>query len=555
MPKNYLLKMGLFILLGVILSSLPMTAPLAKETSLPVLNTEAETIAIFKNGLGFFIREGEVSLKEGWAVTEYVPNSTLGSMWIGSLDKGANLEEVIGFKEEIKKEAGAISIEELLKGNIGKKVTVTFGEETIEGTIKSVPEDRHLEQEGGVRYDRRPNHKSAKIVIIDTKGGEVVLNKNSISRVEFPQGFSTNFLNKEKAKRIKFKVATRKKKAKLSLSYLQKGISWVPSYLINIEDSKKARITMKATVVNDIEDLENVDLFFVVGYPNFIYADILSPLALEESITQFIEALERGGRRRREEYSRLSNIMRQSVSFDRSERIPRSDYGYAAIKGLPGASEEDLFLYNKKGISLGKGERAYYHIFSDKVEYTHIYEWEIPDTIKVDSRGHRLSGQEEKEKEQVWHSIKLANSTAYPWTTAPALTTSGWKPLAQDIINYTPKGTRTNLKLTVATDIKTDRHEYEIDRQRDVRLYRHSYDLVTVKGELYIKNCKAKDLTMEIKKRLTGEVIEASNKGKIKKVAEGLKGVNYNSFISWEIPLKAGEEVNLTYKYKIYIAH
>lgn len=137
----------------------------------------------------------------------------------------------------------------------------------------------------------------------------------------------------------------------------------------------------------------------------------------------------------------------------------------------------------------------------------------------------------------------------------PTFIISSWKPLAQDIINYTPKGTKTDLKLTVATDIKTDRHEYEIDRQRQVRLYNDSYDLVTIKGDLYIRNCKTKDVTMEIKKGLTGEIIEVSHKGKTEKTAEGLKGVNYNSFISWEIPLKAGEESNITYKYKVYITH
>jgi hypothetical protein len=147
----------------------------------------------------------------------------------------------------------------------------------------------------------------------------------------------------------------------------------------------------------------------------------------------------------------------------------------------------------------------------------------------------------------------LSNSTKYPWTTAPAFVVSEWKPLAQDTINYTPKNAKTNLKLTVATDVKHDRHEFEMDRQRDVKIYNNNYDLVTVKGELSIKNHKNNEITMEIKKRLTGEVTEASHNGKIDKVAEGLRGVNQNSSISWEIPLKAGEEINVTYKYKVYI--
>ena len=530
----------------------------AKDSSLPVLNTKAKNIAVFKNGLGFFMREGTVRLSDGWAVTENVPNASLGSLWIGSFDKDTILEEVIGFKEDVQRPFEAITIEELLASNIGKKVKVTYGDKIIEGSIKSVPDARDPEKGAEARidstraaYDPRLQPKSAAIVILGTEEGEVVLNKGNISKVEFPKGFSTSYLSKEKAKRIRFKVAGLRKEARLGLSYLQKGVNWVPSYLINLEDPKKARITMKATLINDAEDLENVDFFFVVGYPNFLYADVLSPMALEESITQFIQTLGREGRR--EDTGGMMAITRQRADFRESGTLSNLDYGYETIKGLPGAAEEDLFLYHKEKITIKRGERAYYPIFFDEVDYKHIYEWEIPDTINVDPRGYQRSEQQKKEKEQVWHSVKLSNSTKYPWTTAPAFVVSGWKPLAQDTMNYTPKNAKTNVKLTVATDVKHERHEYEIDRQRDVRVYNNNYDLVTVKGELSIKNHKNKEITIEIKKTLTGEVTEVSHKAKIEKVAEGLRGVNQNSFISWEIPLKAGEEMNVTYKYKVYI--
>jgi hypothetical protein len=557
MLKKYLIRVGLLILSGSFFIFFPLVGS-AKDSSLPVLNTKAKNIAVFKNGIGFFMREGTVRLSDGWAVTEYVPNASLGSLWISSLDRDSILEEVIGFKEGVQRSFEAISIEELLASNIGKKVKITYGDKIVEGTIKSVPEARDPEKGDGSRidysrnvYDPRLQPKLAAIVILDTGDGEVVLNKGNISKVEFSKGFSASYMSKEKAKRIRFKVAGSKKEAKLGLSYLQKGINWAPSYLVNLEDSKKARITMKATLINDSEDFENVDFFFVVGYPNFLYADVLSPMALEESITQFMQSLRREGRQ--EDVGGMTAITRQRADFRDSGTLSNLDYGYETIKGLPGAAEEDLFLYHKEKISIRKGERAYYPIFFDEVDYKHIYEWQIPDTINVDPRGYQRPEQEKKEKEQVWHSVKLSNSTKYPWTTAPAFVVSGWKPLAQDTITYTPKNAKTNLKLTVATDVKHDRHEFEMDRQRDVKIYNHNYDLVTVKGELSIKNHKNKEITMEIKKRLTGEATEVSHKGKIEKIAEGLRGVNQNSSISWEIPLTAGEEIIVTYKYKVYI--
>ena len=545
----------MFIFFLFILCFFVIPVSYAEEPPLSAIQTK--TVAVFKNGLGFFIKEGEVYVKNGWAIIENVPNSTLGSIWITSLDKNIELQEVIGYRKEIQKEIEAINLEELLKANIGKKVTITSRDKVIEGIIKSVPDDRIKgERRMYSGYPRSydysyPGRKPAQIVIIATENGEVALNKHTISKIKLQEGFSTKFLKKEEAKRIKVKLNTRKERVKLMVSYLQKGIIWIPSYLVNIQNPKKARITMKAVIINGAEDLKNANVFFVVGYPNFIYADILSPMALEESITQFITALERGSRHRHE-YGELSNIMAQRVISSTGEPS-QLDYRYATIKGLSGVSEEDLFLYNKQGISLQKGERGYYPIFSANVDYKHIYEWEIPDTLNVNERGYYCSRETKKKKEQIWHSIKLSNSTKYPWTTAPAFVVSGQKPLAQGTINYTPKGEKTNLKLTIATDITTDRKEYEIERQRGVFLYHRSYDLVTVKGELYIKNCKNKDVIIEIKKTVTGEVIETSNNGKIKKTAEGLVGVNSRSTISWEIPLKAGKKVKVIYKYKVYI--
>jgi len=412
----------------------------------------------------------------------------------------------------------------------------------IEGIIKLVPAGRTSEITDIYSSSSYINNIQSTVVILTTQEGDVAINKGSITKIKFPDGCGTGFFTEEEAKKINFKVATEQSSARIRLAYLQKGITWTPGYLVDIEDPEQARITMNATVINDVEDLEGVEVFFVVGYPNFMFANILSPMTLEQNITQFMQALSSGSS---SGYDNLSNIMAQSVTFNvPGDQGGISDYGYTAENGTTGSSEEDLFLYNKPAITLNKGERACYTITSDTVPYKHIYEWKIPDTME-----------QNKDLEQVWHSLKLDNTTTYPWTTAPAFVVNGLKPVAQDIINYTPMGTDMNLKLTIATDIKTDRKEYETDRQRDVKIYNYShYDLVTVQGELYIKNSKNKDIILEIEKKLTGEVTETSHNGEVTKILEGLSGVNYNSVIRWEVPVKSGEKVQVTYKYKVYIS-
>ncbi|MBN1445369.1 MAG: hypothetical protein JW957_04600 [Candidatus Omnitrophica bacterium] len=511
----------------------------AEESSMPVLKTQAKTLAVFKNGLGFFSREGRTAVdKNGWAVTESVPDATLGTFWL----RADGLEELIALKEEQEKEEeiNVSSMEELLEANAGKEATITLDERTLSGKIR-------------ILSDNKP----VSFIIMETEEGEVALRTGQIKEIRFSQSSSGKVARKKKetVKRLKFKLGKAKqgKTETATLSYLQKGIGWTPSYLVDIKDGKKAKIAMKALLINDVEDLENIDISFVVGYPNFVYADILSPMNLVESLSQFLNSLERGGTRGIRG-GIASNIMAQRATFAEASSIGGDIFDFSVSTKTPGASEEDLFLYQKKGLNLNKGERASYYIFSGEVDYSHIYQFDVPDTLNVDRFGNSQQRQREGEiGPQVWHSLKLLNSTIYPWTTAPAFIVSGDKPLAQDTINYTPKGVETNLKITVATDVKVDYSEYEEARQRDVKIRYNNYDLVTVKGEIYLKNCKGEDINLEVKKAITGEVLEAGYEGKIKKVAEGITGVNSSSLISWEIPLKTGKEITLPYSYKVYI--
>ena len=47
-----------------------------------VWKPRTRAVAVFKNGLGFFMREGEVKLRDGWCVAEHVPPAAFGTLAI-----------------------------------------------------------------------------------------------------------------------------------------------------------------------------------------------------------------------------------------------------------------------------------------------------------------------------------------------------------------------------------------------------------------------------------------------------------------------------------------
>jgi hypothetical protein len=306
--------------------------------------------------------------------------------------------------------------------------------------------------------------------------------------------------------------------------------------------------------VNDALDLEDAELHFIVGYPNLQYADILSPISLQQTLAQMIQRLLHPDRRGgfggvTSQVAVLSNV---EFSGEGDMALARDILGYStsAAEGLEGTREEDLYFYSLKGYSLKKGERGYINLFSADVDYKHTYVWSVPQSVEESRR----SAEEDTQRDEVWHCIKLKNSTPHPWTTGAALTSRGWKPLGQDTLRYTPKGGETNLRITRVTDIRVSRKEFETERQqKSIRLLGYDWDLVTVKGEMLLKSYKEKPVQMEITKQLLGEVLETTDKGVVTKRAEGLRAVNPNSEIEWKVTLEPGEEKTITYVFKIYV--
>jgi hypothetical protein len=125
-------------------------------------------------------------------------------------------------------------------------------------------------------------------------------------------------------------------------------------------------------------------------------------------------------------------------------------------------------------------------------------------------------------------------------------------PVAQDVLEYTPSGAKSTLKLPVATDVRAEPTQTEASRQM-VSIGSWQYDEVIVNGKLSVKNYKSKMIRINVRKSLLGEVSVAGQDGKITKVVKQLAAANPNSEIEWEFNLDPGKENVLTYTYKVLI--
>jgi len=356
---------------------------------------------------------------------------------------------------------------------------------------------------------------------------------------------------------LRFKIKGANDKTDLTLGYLEHGIGWTPSYLISLNDDETAQISMQAVVMNDAEDMDDAEVFFVVGVPNFAYSETPSPMSLQQNLLSFMKD---AGRRDEETYKRYSNVIAGQMiagEYRELDRMGAPTFSQT-VSELTGAAEEDLFLYSRSGVTLERGERATYNVFSSAVNYENVYEWEVADPQRVDGQGNLIPNNpgpsDAAVRNIVWHSIRLKNTTKFPWTTAPAMVLSGIQPVSQDTLPYTPKEASSKLKITIATDIRSSHEEREVARQQNVqRRHGYEYDLVTIEGTMKLKNYKSKPVSVEVGKTLRGEVEAQSGDGKSVKLGEAIQADNPLSRLTWEIPLQPGGERVVTYRYRVFV--
>jgi hypothetical protein len=533
----------------------------APEADKKQAQVKLQQVALFKNGLGFFVSEATVPKKsKAFHVVPFAAASH-GTFWVAYPEK-VKLKSLVVKETEVQELIDAISIAELLKANVGKKVKLYFPdpeEPMVEGRISYFARDRRRPRPepyapGGIHegFRYRGGDWRSRLAIIDTANGQVAINADIVRRADFPDGEPARaFARKKDSMQLDIQLGAPADGQKLLVSYLGKGVTWAPSYVVDISKEDKAQISAKAAVINEVCDLDDVTLQLVTGFPHLQFADIVSPLGLKENLAQFLQSLIRGESERVRDAAVMYNVARQSAAWSRRER-PAVMPAYGAAEG--GKVSEDLFFYPLEKVQLAKGQVGYFPLFTETVPYKHIYQWDIPDYVNEEDRYRRRREQEREPEEEVWHSVRLENVSKLPWTTAPAQILKEDLILGQDTLNYTPVQGKTTVRITRAVSVKAEQVEFEIDRKRDaMRMYGDHFDLITIQGKLSVTNFLPKPITLEITKTLSGEVKSSQPEAKIEKLARGLRRMNATAKLTWTLELKRDEHKDIAYTYDVYV--
>jgi hypothetical protein len=456
------------------------------------LTTRVARLAVFKNGYGLFFREGRAKPAEGWLMGDHLPFAALGTIWIYTLGEKDLVDRVISARQTELAFADGQGLGRLLAERIGARVSIqTTDGKQFDGKLKALVEGMALlEGDGSLVAIKLDTAKSAKLV-------------------DLP---------------LRIKVTT-EKPVDVAMTYLETGVRWLPSYAITLRGENKADMVLRASLVNDAEDLVDSTVHLVVGVPSFTYQGEIDPLALNR-VGAAIEP--------RFNISQLRNQAGVAAEGPRRETADAAP-GPRALPDLPGEDVGELFMYKVEDVDLKVGEIAMLTIFQQTASCRPVYEWNA-DTADV------------------WSCVRLTNSGAMPWTTAPAAVYQDWRMLGQNTLNYTPAKAEKVLPVTVSRDIGVSVTEKELNREHE-QTARQGYlwTAVTLEATLDLQSYLDRKAEVTVTKTVKGEVLSASDEPSTTRSRESLEAMNPTDTLKWTVTLDPGGKKTLTYKYRALV--
>lgn len=110
------------------------------------------------------------------------------------------------------------------------------------------------------------------------------------------------------------------------------------------------------------------------------------------------------------------------------------------------------------------------------------------------------------------------------------------------------------MHITKALSVRTRSSEQEEPDSREVvYIGGDDYHKTTVKGELMVNNHREEKISMVIRRRFSGELLDATGDPQNVLREEGVWSVNKRNELTWLLSLAPGEEQTLTYNYTVLV--
>ncbi|MCD4781798.1 MAG: DUF4139 domain-containing protein [Candidatus Omnitrophica bacterium] len=545
------------LILFFLFLSLAMPGTILAEEN--IIQTPIQSVALFKNGLAVVTRTIPVQSAGRYSV-ELDIAPVQGTFWINQ----SNITTRV-LKKEVTSNKIPDDISIFNKNLVGKEVEIFFNDNNIlpvKGTIQKIESSADTRtwsrQHENTRYphstfqnvSRIPGFKQSSFWYVKTLSGLTLVDPGIIAYFNVLQPIDS-YQHTQSVLQLQVDKLP-EDTAPLTMRYLTKGLSWTPSYRLDMTDPAQLTIEQKIVIKNELEDLANVPIELISGYPEIKFAHVISPLSLQTTWQKFFNQLNQ--RPRQQHNTTINTIATQSIQHEPDYLSPNQNN-----PTKPMGDGVDLHYHSIGKHSLRAGEVLSLKIARSQTPYEKIIEWIIPDTRDAEGRyvdDYRRRENPNRYKETAWDAIRFENPFDFPMTTAATMIESKGHFNGQTISYWVNAGERTTLHITKALSIRTRSTEKEKEGTREIINYGgNRYRKVQIEGFLFVVNHREEPVPLTIRRQFSGELVQASDNPQTQLREEGAYSVNARNELFWEISLAAGEQKQLHYEYTVLVRH
>jgi hypothetical protein len=456
-----------------------------------VAKSKIVSVAVFKNGLALVQQEVQVP-GAGTYQLDTAPEPVHGTFWVKS---NCQVETTLKLVDvETPRPVGGFQ-EELA----GQEVVIHLKDKaTLTGTV--------------LQAARNP----AGFLVVKTASGASYINPGEIAYIEAKGAAKTPAITEKHQRSVLvLTVAKTDQKPAITLSYVAHGLSWAPSYRVEIADGKTLAIEMAAVVRNELANLDGAETRLMTGLPTIQFAEVISPLAPRQTLEKFLAGL-------------------------------KGEAGSAATAG----DGRELYFTSIGKRSLKHGESLALSVAKANVAYERVVEW----SVASDDAGSIA--------EETWDVLHFKNPFAFPMATAPALVLDQDQFRSQRTCSQARIGEGSSLRFARSQEMRTRGHEQEdppkVAANKEVkpelvRVGLHEYRRATIHGEMTVTNQRPQASKIIVRRALMGKVLDTDGDPKVQPREEGLRAVNPTNEVVWTVSLAAGEARTVRYSYQSLI--
>ena len=547
---------------------------------------QVDSVAMFKNGL-VVVKETIPISGPGTYVIEDVPKAILGTFFVES---DYPVETVVGTRtiESVPAETNGIEYWKQLQG---KNVQIAISDKmSVQGQLLYLGSDLTktddvnslLDSAGALPRNYYPPVVGVGVprqfVIVRTTNTEsaytVFIDLSQITSIETMDDVSP----KKTIPIMTFEVGEKGEvtaNGEIFLFYLTKGMTWSPSYRIDISDAKTLKIEQNAIIANELMPLENADISLISGFPRVEFEQTLSLMTPDTTLLSFFNQLANVGRP-----SGSSHIMTQQAIMTNSFGPSMPEVNSQQISANEGP---DTYYHSIGSRTLDKGSRRTILVARATAEYERMMECKIPafaDSASQTRNNNPTDSPYKKgEISDVWEVLRFKNPFDFPMTTAPATVTGNGHFLGQNSAYWTSQGAELIVPVTRAMSVQviSDEEErggsiepWEIigpsgtavqNTEKRPKLYRFSqhgstYRKQEIDGKITVKNLRSETMKIVITRQISGEFMKSGIPAKTKILVErDSRNVNRSQELKWELALKPGEVKEIDFSYERFVSY